>query len=83
MRCDRRLSPLQQAYRQLTGRVPYQAGFAVQPLTHPHAAGDLRQPQRLLEETVLPERLYGFKVTLTQTQQTNHALDQIGGPHAL
>ena len=66
-----------------TGRVPYQAGLAAQSLAHPHAAGDLRLPQRVPEETVLPERLYGFKArpehcrTVTLTQKTDRGLDQI------
>lgn len=83
VRRDRRFCPLQQAHRQLVRPLPQLAGLGVESLAHPGTARHLRQPQRFLEEAILPKRLDGFEVALAQTEQASHRLDQVGGLHAL
>lgn len=66
VRRDRRLGALEQAQAQLVGQLTQLGRTGIEPLAHPHAAGHLGKPERLLEEAIAAKRLDRLEVALAQ-----------------
>ena len=80
---DGRLGAGEQAQGQFVGQLADRASLGIESLAHPDGAGHLGQPQGFLEKAVAAKCLDGFEVALAQAQQSDHALDDVRGAHAL
>jgi hypothetical protein len=75
---DRRFGALEQAQAQLVGQLTQLGRTGIEPLAHPHAAGHLGKPERLLEEAIAAKRLDRLEVSLAQRINPNMLLNRPG-----